>query len=182
MKTSVAFAVVALIPAALLSACGSTPSATSGNTASQAASTDSTVPMDGADTNTQSDSVDCVDLKTKKIQIETNYPSYSGDSDPTDTFVTLQVSITNNCAKDIRGVQVKETVNDLFGTKIFAGNGSYSISIPVGQTMSTPATRGFQFNQFEDAHSTLATVKDEDLSVDYSVTKIVFTDKSVATP
>lgn len=130
----------------------------------------------GSDSALPADPMACVQVTNVANKIKLHQGSFSGDPDPTDIFVATQFSITNNCDKAIVGLKGTESFQNVVGDEIFSGNFTSDLTIKAGATTKTSATRGYTFNQFEDAYGALGSTDSAKTKSVLTLTKIVFDD------
>lgn len=88
--------------------------------------------------------------------------------------VALEIQVTNQTDKTIKGVQGVLTVDDLFGKKIISSNCDFTgQTILPGETVTYDGI-GIDVNEFIDSHVKLYNEAFDDLSFSYKVSEIVF--------
>lgn len=88
--------------------------------------------------------------------------------------VALEIQVTNQTDKAIKGVQGVLTIDDLFGKKIISSNCDFTgQTILPGKTV-TYDDIGLEVNEFIDSHVKLYNEDFDDLSFSYKVNEIVF--------
>lgn len=98
------------------------------------------------------------------------------DADRYSPRVDFSFEVYNNTDKDIKGVQGKLIIKDLFGKEFTNGYMDF-----VGQTIKAKESEifeylGYDLNQFVDEHMKLFNTDYDDLIFEYKVTSIVYTD------
>jgi hypothetical protein len=125
---------------------------------------------------TSSDAFKCVKVNNVRNLIKLNQPSFYDDPEPTDIFVVTQFRIVNNCDKPIIGIKGSVTFQDVVGDTVFTGNYTDDETIAVGATLTTSASTGWTFNEFEDQHGQLAGMDQAKTHAIMSLTKVAFGD------
>jgi hypothetical protein len=125
---------------------------------------------------TSSDAFKCVKVRNVRNSIKLNQPSFYGDPEPTDIFVVTQFAITNNCDKPIIGIKGSVTFQDVVGDTVFTGNYTDDETVAVGAILTTSATTGWTFNEFEDQHGRLAGMDQAKTHAVMNLSKVAFGD------
>lgn len=88
--------------------------------------------------------------------------------------VALEIQVTNQTDKPVKGVQGTLTIDDLFGKKIISSNCDFTgQTILPGETVTYDGI-GIDVNEFIDSHVKLYNEDFDDLSFSYKVKEIVF--------
>ena len=96
-----------------------------------------------------------------------------------DDYNVLKYAIDNKSSKEIRAAKISFKIYNVLGDEI--GDG-YSMDFTDGRIAPHTIfqnTAGFSYNQFKEEDTRLANAKLEDLSFDFDVQKIVYSDGSV---
>lgn len=88
--------------------------------------------------------------------------------------VMLEIQVTNQTDKAVKGVQGILTINDLFGKKIISSNCDFTgQTILPGETVTYDGI-GIDVNEFIDSHVKLYNEEFDDLSFSYKVNAVVY--------
>jgi tetratricopeptide (TPR) repeat protein len=97
-------------------------------------------------------------------------------------YVNFVFDVTNNCDKEIKGIEGTLTVYDLFEKEIISIECDFTGQIiQPGQTY-TEKDLSFECNEFIDSHMKLFNTDYSDLVFNYDVTSIVFSDGTTLKP
>lgn len=99
------------------------------------------------------------------------------------SYIDLSFEVTNNCDKDIKGVEGRLTTSDLFGNEIEKTNCNF-----IGETIEAGKMVFFEYMSLKvpmypsETDQKLMDTDYSDLKFSYEVSKIVFTDGSTIVP
>jgi len=124
--------------------------------------------------------LDCLEISPLPYKLQKNYSEFYGPGRGDDLFVETRGSVTNNCGKRIKGFKYDVSFVDDFGDEVLSGNGTVKKAVAPGATQKTPSNTGFTIRRAFDAEDikTFVTSDEGDISVNFSITQILFSDGS----
>ena len=118
-------------------------------------------------------------LQARVVNLEFRQPG-ADESMPMDgVWVPFQVRVTNTCPSVVTAFEFDTEFTDAFKDPILSCSGKVSVRVPLGASRNTAKDTGCTVYADDPAYQSWTTVRKSDLTVDVTITRMVYADGTV---